>query len=129
MSFSNRLPRGAKKDWRYNVIAPEGGLGNKIDEFIREEGTYLDLEVMRDFRQFLIRILLTPEELLPVSATVFRFENALGVLLDQDGNASGTLVTVTGSIGKEAVFVGMPAGVLTIWSRHHGVDIESPQGA
>lgn len=125
MSFSNRLPRGAKKDWRYNVIAPEGGLGNMIDEFIHNEGTFLDLEVMRDFRWFLIRLILSPEELIRVSETVYRFESVLGVLLDQDGIASGTIVSVTGSIGREATSIGMPAGVLNVWSRRHHTDIEA----
>lgn len=121
MSFTARLPRGAKRDWRYYVIAPDGGLGDSIDQFITGQVAYFDLSVMRDFTWYLVRVVLSPEELIHESETVFRFESARGVLLDEDGNATGDLVTVTSSIGKEATSIGMPAGVLTMWRRRSGV--------
>lgn len=117
MSFSNRLLKGAKKDWRYNVIAPQGGLGDTIDQFLAGDITYFDINVMRDFTWYLVRVVLEPGEMIRESETVFRFESVLGVLLDEDGNANGDLITLTGSIGKEATSMGMPAGVLTVWRR------------
>lgn len=121
MSFSNRLPRGAKEHWRYNVIAPQDGLSDTIDQFLTGEISHFDINVMRDFTWYLVRVVLEPHEFIRESETVFRFENALGVLLDEDGNANGELVTITGSIGKEATSIGMPAGVLTMWKRRESI--------
>ena len=117
MSFQSRLPRGARKDWRYTIIAPQDGLTDTINQFITGQVTHFDIDVMRDFTWYLVRVVLRPEELIQESETVFRFESALGVLLDEDGEATGDLVTLTGSIGKEATSIGMPAGVLTMWKR------------
>lgn len=125
MMFSNRLPRGAKKYWRFTVDTPEGGLHDIIEQFVQSEGTYLDLEIKRDFTRFLIRIMIRPTDLLWASNTVCRIESADGVLLDQDGNATGTLVAVTGTISTEAKSMGLPAGELTIWSRPFQVDSEA----
>lgn len=127
MSFTNRLPWGAKNNWNYPVYAADGGLGDTIDRFIASRGAiaYIDLDVKRDVTWRRVRIMLGPTDLIPVNENVFRFESALGVLLDQVGNASGDLVTVTGSIGKETVSIGMPTGVLTIWSRTESFDSEA----
>lgn len=125
MSFQSRLPRGAKKDWRYTVIAPQDGLTDTINQFISGKVSYFDIDVMRDFTWYLVRVAMKPDELIQESETVFRFESVLGVLLDEDGDATGDLITITGSIGKEATSIGMPAGVLTMWKRRASVASEA----
>ncbi len=116
MQFASRLPRGARSQ-RYSVIAPEGGLNDTIDEFLRGNTPFLDLTVIRDFTGLLVRVAPLPDELIQDSDTVFRIEGATGILLDEDGQTTGDIVTVTGFLNKEATSKGMPAGMLTIWKR------------
>lgn len=125
MQFIDRLPEEAEDDWRFPILAPEGGLSKLIDDFYRGETAFLDLTVSRDFTGLLVRVVLRPNELLQSSHTIFRIESAPAILLDEDGQPTGDIVTVTGSLNTEVVSAGMPAGMLTMWRRSSEVDSQT----
>ncbi len=115
MSFASRLPEGARGDDDYNVFAPSGGLSDTIEEFFRGSTPFLDLAVVRGRTEFAVRLVIKPHEVFRESSTVFRIESATGVLLDEDSQMTGDIVTVSGSFNKEVVSKSQPAGSLTIW--------------
>lgn len=125
MQFIDRLPKEAADDWRFQILAPAGGLSKQIDEFRDGKVLFLDLAVGRDFTELLVRVVLQPGELIQASPTIFRVESVPAILLNEDGRPTGDVVTVTGFLNKEVVSASMPAGMLTIWRSSSTDDIRA----
>lgn len=116
MSFEDSLPPEAL-DWRFGVVVPEGGLRNTILQFLDGGSATLDLPVERDFRTWIVRLMIEPKDLIRHENNAFRIESAPGVLLNEDGQETDNLVTATGLLSLVENVTGMPAGLLTIWNR------------
>ena len=121
VQFVDSLPVGLE-NVKWQIVAPAGGMEDKIDAIKRGEELFLDLAITREERdsqyQALIRVipnLVAGFEPDSSRERVFHLNKAVAIFLDLDGNMTENNVTLRTVITTEVTQPDLSAGYVVMW--------------
>ena len=126
MQFVDSLPVGLE-NVQWQIVAPIGGMKDRLEAVERGEELYIDLMIKRDERQreyqAFIRVIpdlitgIQPDDL---RDRVYHLNDARAFFLDIDGQMTETLVKLRVVLSTEATPPDLSAGFVVMWQNNEG---------